>query len=54
MNMPYDFNEHFKATVLEITNTQRLMVKEQELLNEQQQAHQASEDNEDETPELRF
>ncbi len=51
--MVYDFNEHFKATILEITNTQRLMVKEQELLNEQQ-AHQASEDNEDETPELRF
>ena len=52
--MAYDFNEDFKATVLNVLKTQRLIAKEQELLNEQQQAHQASEDNEDETPELKF
>ena len=40
--MDYDFSEDLKATILDITNTQRLLVKEQELLKQQQEEqHQA-------------
>ena len=40
--MKYDFADHLKDTNLDITNTQRLMIKEQELLKQQQeQQHQA-------------
>ena len=46
--MKYDFSEHLKATILDITNTQRLLVKEEELLKQQQeQQHQSSFDDDD-------
>tara|TARA_R100000781_G_scaffold101471_1_gene64966 strand:+ start:251 stop:409 length:159 start_codon:yes stop_codon:yes gene_type:complete len=52
--MPYDFSEDLKATILDITNTQRLLVREQELLKQQQEEQHQSDCDEGGLNELQF
>ena len=52
--MKYDFAEHLKDTILDITNTQRLMIKEQELLKQQQEQQHQLDCDEEELDELQF
>jgi len=52
--MKYDFSEHLKATILDITNTQRLLVKEEELLKQQQEQQHQALDDDNQIEELNF
>ena len=54
--MDYDFSEDLKATLLYITNTQRLLVRhaEEELLKQQQEQQHQLDCDEGELDELQF
>ena len=54
--MDYDFSEDLKATILDIINTRRLMVRhgEEELLKQQQEQQHQLDCDEGELDELHF